>query len=203
MSIKYKDFLKVAANDFSCFAPKVGWTPKKGKRKVGDIWEDRGGRKWIQKNGYVASYNEQADSIREQLKKLCGVCKKNIDYGSRNDVAIYKSTGNCFDCQIEYETKLRFEGKYPYYEKKKMTQNELSEYSEFKQKIREGYYSIKKKEENVFYDITGLDNTLLNEDKWSTVDSQALKKSYIEDYKIVCKHMYKLKKYIKELDKHL
>lgn len=195
--IKTKDFLKYAGGDDSVLTIQSGWKPKNVKRKIGDIWSDSKGFKWIQKNGYVCSHNETAEIIRKNSKKICKDCGKDIDWGSKLDKKMFNLSNRCFDCNVAYETKLKITGKYELYEHHKMLNNQFSYLQEIKTKIKELYKEIPK-DHTTFSDITGLDNTLVQEEKWSTLSKSDLKIEYLKDFKQVCKQMSLIKKELKK-----
>jgi hypothetical protein len=97
----------------------VGWRPELAeKRNEGDVWEDLDGKKWTIKNG-----------IKQNVTKLdtaktpwfCPECQKSMSH--RLDDKFWNIRGKCFDCIIKEETKLRTEGKWEEYEKRKLQQN--------------------------------------------------------------------------------
>ena len=200
MAIKGKDFLKFASGDLTCVAPKVGWREKKkSSRKVGEIWEDTTGKKWIQKDGYVSSYNEKAELIKKQTKRICKTCGQDIDFGHRNDSAFWNRTGNCMNCQTHYESDLRIMGKYKIYEETKVTENQISHLNEIKSTIKDLFSKIEVKEDTRMFEIVGLNNSLLHEETWDRLDHNQLKSEYKKDYKMVVKQIYILKKKLTDL----
>jgi hypothetical protein len=112
----------------------VGYNPKKKKRSEGETWADNKGIKWVQKNGYKARINEQADIIRKTIQRKCS-CGQDIRYGSKLDNKFFTKTGKCFDCIIKEETELRILGVYGYYENYKILSNYLGFLEETRQKI--------------------------------------------------------------------
>jgi len=100
----------------------VGYEKQIGDYKEGDVWEEKG-RQWTIKNGI-----KQTITKYDNLKRLvtlplscpnCGRPIKNNRY-NKEMWAIHKK---CFDCVIEYETKLRQEGKFEEYQRNIMNAN--------------------------------------------------------------------------------
>lgn len=121
----------------------VGYTGKKyNKRKIGDIWTDKSGIKWEQKASGPVQLNEVATLIKSNINYKCS-CGQDIRFGSKLDTKFFYKTGLCYECIINYETKLRVLGIYPVYEQYKMISNEIGELSDIKQKLEEGikYFS--------------------------------------------------------------
>jgi hypothetical protein len=113
------------------------------KREVGEIWTDKDGKKWEQKEGFKVSVS-QFDDVREYLQKL-NTCSnqncKTIQY-SHIDKRVLKKTGMCLNCLQEYEMELKSDGTYGFYEDYKMTRNRLAYAREMKQRFEEAYKSI-------------------------------------------------------------
>lgn len=55
---------------------------------------------------------------------FCPSCKKVMKH--RNDDKMYRLNGHCFDCQVKFENKLRIEGKYEDWSKKRVLNNKLA-----------------------------------------------------------------------------
>ena len=92
----------------------VGYTKESIDHKEGDIWEENG-KQWTIKNGLKMTISK-LDLVKKalQIPLTCPKCgramkKKNLD------TKMYSIHKQCFDCVIEYETKLRLEGKYEAY----------------------------------------------------------------------------------------
>jgi hypothetical protein len=123
----------------------VGYTPKPKKRKLGDRWTDHHKILWEQKQGYVTRVNEQQDSIRESLKRICSSCGKNMDFSNdRLDEKIFPKTGKCFDCLTYDETVMKINGTYALYEKSKIMKNRLSALKDFRKNVIEAIEYLKK-----------------------------------------------------------
>jgi hypothetical protein len=102
-------------------------------KKVGDIWTDKDGKTWEQKEGYKISVTK-FDEIREYLKKITTCSNKDCktDTYMHNDKKLIAKTGMCVDCLQKYEEGLKLDGTWPYYEDYKISKNKLSTVREFK-----------------------------------------------------------------------
>jgi hypothetical protein len=108
------------------------------KREVGDRWTDSDGKEWEQKEGYRASVNT-FDDVREYLKKLT-TCKSEsckTEKYSWADKKLISRAGYCVDCNNEYESKLKLDGTYPFYEDYKITCNKIGWLRDYKQKMED------------------------------------------------------------------
>lgn len=100
----------------------VGYEKQTRNYQEGDVWE-ADGKKWTIKNGI-----KQTVTKYDNLKRLvvlplaCPNCSKAMKVNQYNK-KYYALHGMCFDCVIEYETKLRHEGKYEEYEKQILNAN--------------------------------------------------------------------------------
>lgn len=90
-----------------------GYTKEQIIYKEGDIFEENGKQYQI-KDGIKISYSK-LDFVRKslQLPLSCPCCNKSMKH--RYDKKFYSIHKKCFNCVIEYETKLRVEGKYEDY----------------------------------------------------------------------------------------
>lgn len=99
----------------------VGWRPPHIERKVGDVWEDSDGRKWVRKNGF----NERITKLdTAKTPWFCPVCEKSMPH--KIDTKFWRIRGKCMDCVIKEETEMKRLGLYGEYEKKKMKENYIS-----------------------------------------------------------------------------
>mgnify|MGYP003113778846 CR=1 FL=1 len=113
-----------------------GFTGKANKkREIGETWieETPNGTKiqWEQKDGFRVK--KSANSIIDEVNKIihmpdtCPNCGKNMyDNEVKLNKKFWKTHGTCFDCVVTMETRLRAEGKYEEYERKKMYENAKS-----------------------------------------------------------------------------
>ena len=66
---------------------------------------------------------------------FCPSCKKTMK--KKLDNKFWRIAGHCFDCHVEMENKLRMNGKYEQYAKKKINENKKSYLKDLKQSIDE------------------------------------------------------------------
>lgn len=122
-----------------------GYSVEKKHYKVGDQWTDTKGIMWEQRERYITRVNQQANSIRHLVKRICSECGKDLDIcGERLDEKIYPKTGRCFDCVQAEEACLRLTGEYEKYENDKLLKNRLSALKEFREKVIESIDYLKK-----------------------------------------------------------
>lgn len=115
---------------------RAGYTKSTTKRSEGDVWEERG-KTWTIKNGIKQSVSRLSLARKTTKKPLtCPKCGGSMRHHLNDKMwPIHKQ---CFKCVIEFETKLRIDGRYKEYEKAIMTGNFNSwledvkvEYAEF------------------------------------------------------------------------
>ena len=99
----------------------VGYTKVEEFHEEGDVWE-ADGRTWTIKNGIkqnITKLDEAKKAINMPL--FCPSCsnlmKKTLDK------RFYLQFNHCLDCQIEYEQKLKIEGKWGEEDKKHVNDN--------------------------------------------------------------------------------
>jgi hypothetical protein len=127
----------------------VGYTGPSKLRKNGDVWTDGKGIKWKMENGAIIRVNEQADSIRDLVKRKCK-CGFDIDMlGSRMDEKIYAKTGLCYDCTILRDTEMMINREFQKFSDKKISQNRLSLAKEFRKNIIETIEYLKKDDSKI------------------------------------------------------
>lgn len=111
----------------------VGYTEENKEdntsRKIGNKWFDEDGNEWEQRNGYkIKLGKEWQQELHEYLNTFpncpnetctCGMPKK-------IDEKMKRIHGMCFDCVIDMEHKIRLEGTWDEYEKRKVKQNALA-----------------------------------------------------------------------------
>ena len=115
------------------------------KREVGEIWTDKEGKKWEQKEGYKISVS-QLDDVRAYLEKLntCSAEDCNtIQYGQA-DKKLIRKTGLCSNCLAKMETKLRVDGTYPFYVDYKITRNQLAYVRDLKMRFEDALAGLSK-----------------------------------------------------------
>jgi len=99
----------------------VGYEKEHVEHQENDVWEEDG-RTWTIKKGIKQNITK-LDSVKKQIfiPLLCPCCNKNMNHPY--DKKFYNLHGKCFNCVIEFETKLKAEGKFEEYEKEFMKKN--------------------------------------------------------------------------------
>lgn len=113
------------------------------KRKVGEIWTDKDGKEWEQKEGYRINLTKM-DDVREFLNKLnnCSSSEcKTIKY-SNADKKLIRKSGLCIDCLQKFESELRADGTYPFYEDYKISNNQLAYVIDLKAQFEEALKGV-------------------------------------------------------------
>ena len=153
-----------------------GYTGKKYvKRKVGDHWTDPKGVEWVQKESGPERFNRVAELIRETIGEQKCKCGASMKWGSKHDRLFFRKTGLCETCLIDYETKLRVLGIYPYYEQYKLASNELGATVDLKTKIQDTIDYFEKGDT----DVTMLCNSEGFTERWKTTNAEKI----VEDAK--------------------
>lgn len=94
------------------------------RREVGETWTDNKGQMWEQRNGYKVKVGKLS-KLREELKKFPNCkdgCESYLDPGQA-DLKMKAIHGMCLNCVVEMEHKLKLNGEYAEYERKKMLAN--------------------------------------------------------------------------------
>ena len=97
-----------------------------------------------------------------RMPLFCPECKKVMK--KRLDDKMWRLFGHCFDCQVKVENKLRIEGKYEEWERKKILENKKSFLHDLKQSIDEFEKTEGKAE---FFNSVGVRDVELEKEKWS------------------------------------
>ena len=98
-------------------------------REIGEKWFDSDGNEWEQKKGYkVKLGKEWQQELHEYLNTFPNCNKETCTcmFPKKLDEKMKKIHGMCFDCVVEMEHKIRLEGKWEEYEKRKVKENALS-----------------------------------------------------------------------------
>ena len=93
---------------------------------------------------------------------FCPNCKKAMK--KKLDDKFWRMMGHCFDCQVTIENKLRIEGKYEEWAKRKILENKKSFLNDLKQSIDEFEKTEGKAE---FFNSVGVRDVELEKEKWS------------------------------------
>jgi hypothetical protein len=114
-----------------------------GERSVGEIWTDKEGKTWEQKEGYKISVS-QMDDVRQYLEKLsnCQAEDCNTIQYSNADKKLIRKTGKCATCLAKEESALRADGTYPFYEDYKISNNQLSYVIDLKAQFEEALKGV-------------------------------------------------------------
>ena len=106
----------------------VGYKKKRVEYKEGDVWVENK-KTWTIKDGIKQTISKM-DAIKKEIfmPLCCPKCSKVMK--KRLDKPNYKIHKMCFDCVIDFEHKLRIEGKYEDYIKTLKLKNRLTEIDE-------------------------------------------------------------------------
>ena len=156
----------------------VGYTKKQEEHKEGDIWEENE-RQWTIKNGIKQNVTKLDEAKKLNIMPLfCPCCSKLMK--SRNDKPFYNIHKKCFNCVIDFETKLKAEGKWEAYENSIHNDQIDNMISEFKMWVDDEV----KSSDNSFYSENG------DAEKWVGSNNEKIKKNIEESIK----YLEKLKK---------
>ncbi len=131
-------------------------------------------KKYVQV-GYEGKSKEKGD-IKSELTDImatvrmpwfCPSCKKAMK--KKLDDKFWRINGHCFDCQIEMENKLRINGEFEQYAKKKINDNKKSYLKDLKQSIDEFEQTEGKAE---FLNSVGVNTPELEKEKWEMGEVQ-------------------------------
>ena len=103
----------------------IGYEKKRVDYKEGDTWKENG-KTWTIKDGLKKTISK-LDAIKKEVFEplCCPKCSKVMKH--HLNIRNYKDNKTCHDCVIEYEHKLRIEGKYDDYIKSLQVKNRLSQ----------------------------------------------------------------------------
>jgi hypothetical protein len=93
----------------------VGYEKKHEFHEEGDIWQ-ADGRQWTIKNGIKQNLTKLDKAKKDITLPLFCPCCTNL-MKNKNDKIFYIQYKRCFNCQIDFETKLRILGLWEEYEK--------------------------------------------------------------------------------------
>ena len=114
----------------------TGYEKKTIERKEGDVWEENG-KKWTISNGLKQTVTKH-DKLRELVKMplKCPECEKAMKANKLNK-KMWNIHKKCFDCVIEYETKLKATGEYEEYAKNIMNANKNTFADDYEAAVKE------------------------------------------------------------------
>ena len=111
----------------------VGYTEQNKEdtitRKIGDKWFDEDGNEWEQKNGYKIKLGKEWQQELHQYLNSFPNCQKETctcTMPKKLDQKMKAIHGMCFDCVVDMEHKIRLEGTWDDYEKRKVKENALA-----------------------------------------------------------------------------
>ena len=99
-------------------------------------------------------------SVRMPL--FCPKCDKAMK--KRLDDKFWRLMGHCFDCQIDYENKLKIQGKFDNYAENKMLENQKAYLKDLEQSIDDFEKTDGKRE---FFNSVGVNTPELEKEEWS------------------------------------
>tara|TARA_Y100001963_G_C6749688_1_gene433506 strand:- start:928 stop:1578 length:651 start_codon:yes stop_codon:yes gene_type:complete len=153
-------------------------------RNIGDTWTEKDvhGNEylWEQKDGFRVK--KAANSIIDEVNKIikmpskCPNCGNNM-YGpeERLNKKFWATHKTCFDCVITMETKLRAEGKYEDYERKKLHDNATAFFNTADQEVNILKNALKEKlqfVQNAQGEVEEYDQSDYNEQYLTYIDKQ-------------------------------
>ena len=126
----------ITGNTANATRIQTGYQKKTIERKEGDVWEENG-KKWTIKNGLKQTVTKH-DKLRKLVKMTfsCPECKKAMKANTLNK-KMWTIHKKCFDCVIEYETKLKATGEYEEYAKKMMNANKNTFADDYEAAVKE------------------------------------------------------------------
>jgi len=92
---------------------------------------------------------------------FCPKCQKAMKKSLDNK--FWRLMGHCFDCQIEFENKLRVKGEFNDWAEKKMLENQKAQLKDLEQSLDDFENTGGKK---TWYNNVGVNTPMLEEDKW-------------------------------------
>ena len=112
-------------------------------------------------------HGDKIDRLSDIMKEarmpwFCPECDKTMK--KKLDNKFWRMMGHCFDCQVKIENKLRVEGKWEEYEKKKIFENKKAYLKDLKQSIDEFEASGGK---TTFFNEVGVTEKGVEKEEWS------------------------------------
>ena len=104
----------------------VGYTKQTTQHNEGDVWEEDD-KVWTIRNGIKMTV-PKSNNLRHLvvMPLVCPSCNKPMA-STQSNKDMYNAHGKCLDCVIEFETKLKAEGKFDEY-KQQILQKALDQY---------------------------------------------------------------------------
>jgi ribosomal protein L37AE/L43A len=104
-------------------------------------------------------------SIRMPL--FCPKCKKAMK--KKLDDKFWRLMNHCFDCQVDFENKLRMKGEFDNWAQQKMLENQKSQLKDLEQSIDDFEKTGGKK---TYFNNVGVNTPMLEEDKWEMAEQE-------------------------------
>ena len=109
-----------------------------------------------------------SDIMKEaRMPWFCPECDKTMK--KKLDNKFWRLMGHCFDCQIDFEHKLRLEGKFDDWAQQKMLENQKSQLKDLEQSLDDFEKTGGKKE---WFNQVGVNNPELEAEKWEMGEEQ-------------------------------
>ena len=106
--------------------------------------------------------SELTDIMAEvRMPWFCPECNKAMK--KKLDDKFWRMMGHCFDCQVDFENKLRVKGEFDEWAEKKMLENQKSQLKDLEQSLDDFENTGGKK---TWYNNVGVNTPMLEEDKW-------------------------------------
>lgn len=157
-------------------------TKSNQRREVGEIWTELDSKTgieytWEQKQGFRVRHGN-LDSVRQVLNEMkmpshCPQCKNEMK--KRLDNKMWNVHKMCFDCVVDMEAKLRYEGKFEEYAKNIMYRNASDWFKDADREVE----VIKEELNKQHIEYVNADGTL---EKWEQTDKEKWLKKIDEDY---------------------
>jgi ribosomal protein L37AE/L43A len=129
-----------------------------------------------EKGDIVPKMTELMQEVRMPL--FCKECKKLMK--KRLDDKMWRLYGQCFDCQIKIENKLRIEGKFKEWAEEKIKKNKIAFIKDQMQVLEEW----RDKKAPVFYNQVGVNYPELEKERWAgdTPAQKEMAEEALEEY---------------------
>jgi hypothetical protein len=126
----------ITGNTGGATGVQVGYNKQQQDYQEGDVWEENG-KQWTIKNGIKQTVTKH-DKLRQlvTMPLSCPVCHKSMK-GNDLNKKMWTIHHMCFDCVVEMEAKIKFEGKWDEYEKQMMNANKNSMVDDFEASVEE------------------------------------------------------------------
>jgi ribosomal protein L37AE/L43A len=136
--------------------------------------------------GYEGKEKEKGDVIPKMTELMQDVrmpmfCPKcDVIMKKRLDDKMWRLFGQCFDCQIKFENKLRIEGRFEEWQEEKIKQNKIAFLKDSIEQIKE-WKDMKAPE---WYNNVGVNYPMLEKEKWEvdTAQIELMADEAIEEY---------------------